>query len=261
MTRPTCPGSAAYRPQKVSLEFVKCQMFQESRNPLLVYATEEALTAPRAPLSDALQRFVRVENKTFSHELSRQAEEGTSDTTAPAGDMSLPPMSPSKRKYRSGSVDSMATNRASLGNSDEDSRAGDFDDIEIIEGIDGSLVGEPPTIDSDMAQDAILSQTYGSHEAQGTANASSSKCIQGSSSSHTHKNPKLQGDVVSIGQGRSSGWEPSPIKTEMQETGRVGPLFSSRTSATSVVPGAASSDSDSMELDVSTGDPKNRLGG
>ncbi|KAL2760749.1 hypothetical protein ACRALDRAFT_205349 [Sodiomyces alcalophilus JCM 7366] len=118
--------------QKVTIELVKRQMLQESRSPLLVYATEDALSAPRLPLSEPLQRFVRVENKTFHLELSRQPEEEDASMATTAMPQTV---SPSKRKYRSGSVDSMATNRASMGNSDTDSRAGDFP-MEIVEGVD-----------------------------------------------------------------------------------------------------------------------------
>lgn len=90
-----------------------------------MYATEEALDAPRLPLSESLQRFVRVENKTFNQELSRQPEEEEGEALTATAAKPIP-VSPSKRKYRSGSIDSMATNRASMGNSDADSRAGDF---------------------------------------------------------------------------------------------------------------------------------------
>ncbi|ROT39217.1 hypothetical protein SODALDRAFT_339648 [Sodiomyces alkalinus F11] len=109
--------------EKVTIELVNRQILRESRSPLLVYATEDALNTPQLPLSEALQRFVRVENKTFNLELSRQPEE---EDPSRAAATRVKVLSPSKRKYRSDSIDSMATNRASVGNSDTDSRAGDF---------------------------------------------------------------------------------------------------------------------------------------
>nr|XP_036582889.1 ubiquitin interaction domain-containing protein [Colletotrichum truncatum]KAF6791785.1 ubiquitin interaction domain-containing protein [Colletotrichum truncatum] len=125
--------------EKVSVELVMRHMFQETKNPVLVYATEDAITAPLSPLSDALQRFVRAENKNFRQELSQE----NTDDGAYARNTNMSPISPSKRKYRSGSVDSMATNRASLGGSDTNSRAGDFDADPFGDG-DG-------TMDTEMA--------------------------------------------------------------------------------------------------------------
>ncbi|WDK12117.1 ubiquitin interaction domain-containing protein [Colletotrichum graminicola] len=120
--------------EKCSFEQVMEKMFWETKGPLLVYATEDAINTPVSPLSDALQRFARAENKNFKQELNQESI----DESVQSRNTNMSPISPSKRKYRSGSVDSMATNRASLGNSDTNSRAGDFDNDPFSDG-DGTM--------------------------------------------------------------------------------------------------------------------------
>lgn len=111
-------------------------MFQESKSVVVIYATEAALDGvPPLPLADPLQRFVKADNKTFKAEIARaEQEKETAVEPIVIDQADVTPLSPSKRKYRSNSVDSMDTNRASLGNaSDTNSRAGDFD-FEHFEG-------------------------------------------------------------------------------------------------------------------------------
>lgn len=107
-----------------------------SKAPVLVYATEEAMNEEPAPLSDALkvrnckvfdsflprlesantcQTFVKFDNRLFKQELLEEPAPADKKRTAPHL-----PESPLKRQ-RSASVDSMATNRASIG---------DFSDVE-----------------------------------------------------------------------------------------------------------------------------------
>jgi hypothetical protein len=88
--------------------------WQESKTPVVVYATEAAInTSPMVP-SDALMRFVKAENKAFRQELNLERVE--TRRTGPTE-----PMSPSKRKHRSDSTDSMDSNRASLGSNEDHS--------------------------------------------------------------------------------------------------------------------------------------------
>lgn len=101
----------------------------------MVYATEAALDgiAP-LPLADPLQRFVKADNKTFRAELARERTEGEMQTDVMAatdGTHGVPmaPLSPTKRKYRSNSNDSMDSNRASMGNSAVNSMIGDYADV------------------------------------------------------------------------------------------------------------------------------------
>lgn len=80
-----------------------------SKVPMLVYATDKALNEEPAPLSDALKTFVKFDNRLFKQELLEEPTPTDKKRNAPQV-----PDSPLKRQ-RSQSVDSMATNRASLG--------------------------------------------------------------------------------------------------------------------------------------------------
>ncbi|KPM41253.1 hypothetical protein AK830_g5329 [Neonectria ditissima] len=100
--------------EKVEIERVFRDMWQETKTPLLVYATEMALTTPRTALTSALERFIKAENKGFRQELNQEKSETSETRRATFVD----PISPSKRKHRSDSLDSMNSNRASLGSDD-----------------------------------------------------------------------------------------------------------------------------------------------
>ncbi len=73
------------------------------------------------PLSDALKSFVRLDNRHFKQELTQSNRLGHK-RTAGLGDGSQ-----SKRLQRSASMDSLATNHASLGDFDDDMRDAPFD--------------------------------------------------------------------------------------------------------------------------------------
>ncbi|KAL3957356.1 hypothetical protein ACCO45_007934 [Purpureocillium lilacinum] len=100
--------------EKIEVERVLREMWQETKNPLLVYATEDTLETPREPLSAPLDRFARAENKAFRQELNREVAEVDSRKAS-----LVDPISPSKRKHRSDSPDSMDSNRASIGSVDQ----------------------------------------------------------------------------------------------------------------------------------------------
>ena len=87
------------------------EVWRETKNPLVLYATEDALNVPRTALSGPLDRFVRAENKAFRQELNL---EKTQAAEAPK-EGPTSPVSPSKRKHRADSFDSMDSNRASIG--------------------------------------------------------------------------------------------------------------------------------------------------
>jgi hypothetical protein len=93
--------------------------------PLLIFASEEAVNEAPHPLSDALSRFVKHDNRLFKQELLEEianppAANGAGDWDKKRVSDGASPASPSKRQ-REGSIDSMATNRASLGDlSDRD---------------------------------------------------------------------------------------------------------------------------------------------
>lgn len=97
-------------------------IWYETKTPLLLYATEEAVSTPRAPLSDALSMFARSDNKAFRQELRQP----TADTREETMRVPVDVLSPSKRKHRD-SMDSMNSNRASIGSEDRDPFASVFD--------------------------------------------------------------------------------------------------------------------------------------
>lgn len=109
-------------------------MWQETKTPLVVYATETALNAPREPLSGPLERFVKADNKAFRQELSQ--EEIQDDQTSATMDV----VSPTKRKHRSDSIDSMASNRASIGSIEMNEREDPF--IDNVDGSSTDLLGQ-----------------------------------------------------------------------------------------------------------------------
>ncbi|KAL2873935.1 hypothetical protein SGCOL_010906 [Colletotrichum sp. CLE4] len=186
--------------EKYTFQQVVDSIYFETKNPLLVYATEDAINTPVAPLSDALLRFAKAENKIFRQELNQE----TTEEVANLRNTNMSPISPSKRKYRSGSVDSMATNRASLGNSDTNSRAGDFE-IEVDPFGDGD-----GTMDTEMTD---LSTRQGNTETQ------NSSLAQVMYSSETQD--KAQGydtNAPSIGQDGLSTSIPTDDVTEISRT-------------------------------------------
>ena len=90
--------------------------------PILVYATDAAMQAEPAELSEALRMFVKHDNRLFKQELiqetppredrKRASEAGHGENGGPSG---IPAGSPPKRHQRESSIDSIATNRASMG--------------------------------------------------------------------------------------------------------------------------------------------------
>ena len=90
-------------------------------HPIAVFATEKAMETEILPLSDALNTFVRLDNRHFKQELSQSSRIGHK-RSAGLGDGSQ-----SKRLQRSVSLDSMATNHASVGDFDDDMRDAPFD--------------------------------------------------------------------------------------------------------------------------------------
>jgi hypothetical protein len=86
------------------------------------------------------QRFVRADNKVFQQEINQENNA---------------PIMSERALRRAGSTDSLATNRASLGVSDTNSRAGDFDNDHFEISNDGQ-----DTELMDMSQTIIPPQNY-----------------------------------------------------------------------------------------------------
>lgn len=154
----------------MEVERVLRDIWHETKVPVLVYATEEAVSTPNAPLSDALNMFVRSDNKAFRQELKRPAPDSRDERRHPD------PISPSKRKHRD-SMDSMDTNRASIGSDDRNPFEPVFDDqmeqeltelagerqeyvgVSGAEGPLGSHGIPPPLPNRDQAQKTVESAT------------------------------------------------------------------------------------------------------
>lgn len=92
------------------------EVWQITKTPLLVYATEEAIQTPPAPLTGPLDRFTLADNKAFRQELHNETNQESEERRS--GHALMDPISPSKRKHRSDSADSMNSNRASIGSDD-----------------------------------------------------------------------------------------------------------------------------------------------
>ncbi|KAH6893234.1 hypothetical protein B0T10DRAFT_481793 [Thelonectria olida] len=104
--------------EKVEIEQVFKRMWEETKTPMLVYATDEAIDAPQTPLTSALGRFVKADNKSFHQDENAEINEASSSERR---NTFVDPLSPAKRKRRSDSPDSMDSNRASLGSVDDQS--------------------------------------------------------------------------------------------------------------------------------------------
>ena len=94
---------------------------------ILVYATDNALGQEKLPLSDALKSFVKLDNRLFKQELLQSDRLGHSNSPDKKRSAVLGADSQSKRRQRSNSMDSMATNQASAGDLDDDMRDAPFD--------------------------------------------------------------------------------------------------------------------------------------
>ncbi|EON98617.1 putative ubiquitin interaction motif protein [Phaeoacremonium minimum UCRPA7] len=115
----------------------------EDKKPILVYASKKALAEEPSRISQPLQLFVRFDNRLFKQEV---IEESPLERKRGAN---ASPQSPFKRQHRdrANSVDSMASNRASVGDLSDEDRNVVFDQDPFQEG-DGSLGTEmQPLID------------------------------------------------------------------------------------------------------------------
>ena len=110
--------------------------------PILVFATDKAMEAESLPLPDALNSFVRLDNRHFKQELSQSNRMGHK-RSAGLGDGSQ-----SKRLQRSVSIDSMATNQASVGDFDDDMRDAPFDNDSMF-GAVGDAVADRAAIQAE----------------------------------------------------------------------------------------------------------------
>ncbi|KAL2262833.1 hypothetical protein VTK26DRAFT_9354 [Humicola hyalothermophila] len=158
----------------VSYETVMKEACGISSQPILVYATDSALSRENLPLSDALKAFVKLDNRHFKQEIMQADRLGHSPDrkrSAVLGDDSQ-----SKRLQRTVSMESIATNHASAGDLDDEMRdippgnvsewenPGDFTgDGSFDQGDHHELVqfpppaGDPPPYEKDMEMEAGVS--------------------------------------------------------------------------------------------------------
>jgi len=109
----------------------------DQTHPVFVYASEKAMRAEPTPLTPAQRTFVKHDNRLFRQELleekpaPRDRKRASSEALGPdsGGEGGLPAASPPKRHQRAGSLDSIATNRASMG---DVSDRGDFADDDMM---------------------------------------------------------------------------------------------------------------------------------
>ncbi|KAJ6789720.1 hypothetical protein PWT90_00584 [Aphanocladium album] len=101
--------------EKIEIERCLREVWQETKTPLLIYATEDALNTPNDPLSLPLERFVKADNKAFRNELNMESSNEQENRVSASF---MDPISPSKRKHRADSIDSLDSNHASLGSDD-----------------------------------------------------------------------------------------------------------------------------------------------
>ncbi|KAF9881205.1 ubiquitin interaction motif protein [Colletotrichum karsti] len=205
--------------EKVSLDLVMRQMFQETKNPMLVYATEDAVTQPKMPLSSALETFVLAENKTFAKDLAlEEVTEEDGNATNKTNEFTSPrsPASPNfKRKFSSGSVDSLDSNRASNGDSERGSRDADFEarSFGIGDAMDTEMAEIPQSSVFDTSNN--LTETKHSGEIQQTAESYDTQLAapqQMETSTDTSAN-----SAFDISRTVTPGAEEQPKSPEMQE--------------------------------------------
>lgn len=118
-------------------------VWEETKTPLLVYASEQAMSEEATPLSNHLERFAKADNKAFRQELNQEMADPAAEEAGATN-----PRSP-KRKRWADSPDSMATDRASAG-----SEVGE----EVHE-----IFGDSSTEEGMAEFERMQKRTYGEH--------------------------------------------------------------------------------------------------
>lgn len=105
-------STGAFTLERTTTQKVLTAASEECINPMLVYASEEALSVPKEPLPESLQKFVMWDNRLFNSELLENARSETDTQKATEFDKSecisgFSACSPSKRKYAYGDLDNV----------------------------------------------------------------------------------------------------------------------------------------------------------
>ncbi|KAK4157218.1 hypothetical protein C8A00DRAFT_40442 [Chaetomidium leptoderma] len=206
--------------------------------PIVVFATDKAMEQENLPLSDALKTFVRLDNRLFKQELL-QSNRTTHKRSAVVGDGSQ-----SKRLQRSVSIDSMATNQASVGDLDDDMRDAPFDTDSTF-----GVAGDAGP-DKAAAQDDSIPDLVEFPQPSGTPPSSTPPAYPNDIEMETGVSPALA--QVSLQDVKSSNAARSP---EMQE--RPSALFLTRPNNGAAVDGSAANGAVAAEpeplIDLSDG--------
>lgn len=113
--------------QPVGFAGVTREACSDGSKPILIYASEKAMDETLDPLSDALKTFVKFDNRYFKQEVSAAATEEHSNAMKEMSYTSTL-RGAGIKKARSDSMDSMATNQASMGDFDDEIRNATFDE-------------------------------------------------------------------------------------------------------------------------------------
>lgn len=156
----------------VSFNEVLSEASGRGKAPILIFASEKAMAEELQPLSNALKTFVKFDNRLFKQELLQSELSGNSrEKKRSVNGIGSTFSSESKRRNRSSSIDSMATNLASAGDLDEDMRDGAYDlDDQFTADMNGSMA---------MSLDGAIAGDNHSAELQGELVDVSDSSMQG----------------------------------------------------------------------------------
>jgi len=157
-------------PEPVKVEKTTCEeaikaAYTETDKPILIYANDRAMNEDPIPLPESLQTFVRFDNRLFKQEL---IEESPKEKKRASNDL---PASPPKRHQREGSMDSMATNRASTG--DISDRDEDFMDM-----VNGEQEGREHALGSSGGEERGEESGVGDGAAEGKVDDPGTEMVQ-----------------------------------------------------------------------------------
>ncbi|KAK3685955.1 hypothetical protein B0T22DRAFT_383048 [Podospora appendiculata] len=113
--------------EMVGFDAVLSETCEAGQSPVMIFASERAMFETPEPLSDALKTFVKFDNRHLKQELSQAEQWGNGSEKKRSGGVDEGDSSEAKRRNRSKSIDSMDTNKASVGDLDDDIRDAPYD--------------------------------------------------------------------------------------------------------------------------------------
>ncbi|RKF53305.1 putative ubiquitin interaction domain-containing protein [Erysiphe neolycopersici] len=106
--------------ERTTTQEVLAAASKECTDPMLVYASEKALSVPKEPLPKPLQTFVQWDNRLFNNELQEERARSETDSLKAMGlgksdyVLGFSASSPSKRKYVHGDLDNLEMEKSDL---------------------------------------------------------------------------------------------------------------------------------------------------